>query len=669
MEEIDSVRQRLEELRRQLNFHAHLYYVLDDPQISDGEYDRLFRELLSLEEKFPDLITPDSPSMRVGGELLSGFDTVDHRVPMLSLENAFNKQDLLDFEDRLQRFLQSTDQLFYIAEPKLDGLAVELVYENGILVTGSTRGDGRKGENITANLKTIPTIPLRLWGERLPQRVEVRGEVFISLVGFRSLNEQRQAAGENLFANPRNAAAGSLRQLDSRLTASRPLDFYSYGVSDPLALPCDKQSQVLEFLGSCGFKINPLARVCETMQAVTDHFDFLGRKREDLEYEIDGMVVKVDSLDLQHRLGAKARSPRWAIACKFPASQETTRLTGVEFQVGRTGAVTPVAILEPVNVGGVSVSRATLHNENEIIRKDLHINDTVLIQRAGDVIPEVIKPIKETRPSNAERIKMPSHCPECHLELTRNEGEAALRCMNVQCPAQKLRALIHFAGKSGLDIEGFGAKAMEQLFEENLVKELPDLYLLQASDLKNLPGWGKKSAANAIASLEKSKSPSLAKFVTALGIRFIGEVSAHLLEDHFGTIDRLKGVSKEELEEIEGIGPQVSASLLEYFSNKDNLKILTKLENQGLKIKTSPISGEYQPLSGMVFLFTGGLGSLSRSEAKARVKALGGRVSSGINRKITHVVAGEKPGSKLTKAKDLGLEIISEDVFKLMLEV
>ncbi|MEN8143206.1 MAG: NAD-dependent DNA ligase LigA [Thermodesulfobacteriota bacterium] len=661
-------RQRLAELRRQLNFHAHLYYVLDDPQISDGEYDRLFQELLALEEKFPGLITPDSPSLRVGGEVLSGFDTVAHRVAMLSLENAFNDQDLLDFEDRLQRFLNSTDQLGYIAEPKLDGLAVELVYEDGILVTGSTRGDGQKGENITANLKTIPSIPLRLRGDTLPQRLEVRGEAFISLVGFRSLNEQRQAQGENLFANPRNAAAGSLRQLDSRLTAARPLDFYAYGVSDPQALPCEKHSEVLEFLGSTGFKINPLARVCDNMQAVIDHFAYLGQKRETLEYEIDGMVVKVDSLDLQHRLGAKARSPRWAIARKFPASQETTRLLGVEFQVGRTGAVTPVAILEPVNVGGVSVSRATLHNEDEITRKDLCINDTVLVQRAGDVIPEVIKPIKEKRPRDAEKIRMPANCPECDQELIRKEGEAALRCQNVQCPAQRLRALSHFAGKSGLDIEGFGAKAMEQLFEAGLVKELPDLYRLQVSDLDSLPGWGIKSATNAIGSLFKSKTPSLARLITALGIRYIGEVSARLLEDNFKTLGRLKEVSQRELEGIEGIGPQVSASLLEYFSNEDNLKILTKLENQGLKIKAPPVSKKNLPLGSLIFLFTGGLKTLSRNEAKARVKALGGRVASGINRKVTHVVEGEKPGSKLAKAKDLGLEIISEDDFKIMLD-
>lgn len=668
MEEQELARQRLEELRRQINFHAHLYYVLDDPQISDGEYDRLFQELLALEDSFPELLSPDSPSLRVGGEVLSGFDTIEHRHQMLSLENAFNEQDLLDFEGRLQRFLSSKEQIGYVAEPKLDGLAVELVYENGILVSGSTRGDGRQGENITANLRTIPAIPLRLRGGSFPERLEVRGEAFISTSGFRSLNEQRQAAGENLFANPRNAAAGSLRQLDSKLTASRPLDFYAYGVSEPLSLPCDKQSQVLDFLGTTGFKINPLVKPCGDMGAVIDHFALLSRQRESLEYEIDGMVVKVDALDLQSRLGAKARSPRWAIACKFPASQATTRLTGVEFQVGRTGAVTPVAMLEPVNVGGVTVSRATLHNEDEIIRKDLQINDTVLIQRAGDVIPEVIKPIREKRPKDARPIKMPSHCPECGQELTRKEGESALRCQNVQCPAQKLRALIHFAGKAGLDIEGFGAKAMEQLFAAGLVKTISDLYLLQKTDLAELPGWGEKSASNSIKALEQSKKPALARFISGLGIRYIGEVSAQLLEDNFKSLERLKIITQQELEEIEGIGPQVSASLLDYFSDEDNLNILTKLENQGLKIKAVALSGKTLPLAGMIFLFTGGLQSLSRSEAKARVKALGGRVASGINRKITHVVAGEKPGSKLTKAKDLGLEIISEDVFKMMLD-
>lgn len=664
MEDVTLAKQRLTELRQQINHHAHLYYVLDNPQIADGEYDRLFQELLALEEKFPTLLTSDSPSLRVGGEVLAGFETVDHRIPMLSLGNAFNDQDLIDFEQRLRRFLNEDISLSYMAEPKLDGLAVELVYENGLMTVGSTRGDGRTGENITTNLKTVPTIPLRLQGNNIPARLEVRGEVFISTKGFRVLNEQRLQDSENLFANPRNAAAGSLRQLDSKITAARPLDFYAYGVSAPLELHVEKHEQVLEFLRGCGFKINSMIKSCPDIQTAIEHFDALAEQRHNLEYEIDGMVVKVDSLDLQQRLGNKARSPRWAIACKFPASQATTSLIDVEFRLGRTGAVTPVAILEPINVGGVMVSRATLHNEDEIIRKDLRINDKVLIQRAGDVIPEVVKPIKEERAGNELAIKMPSHCPECGEELLRKEGESALRCINIQCPAQKLRALIHFAGKSGLDLEGFGARAMEQLFEGGLIKEIPDLYSLQHHDLANLPGWGEKSASNALTSLGKSKNPTLAKFITALGVRYVGEVSAQLLEKVFGSLDRLVNVSREELEEIEGIGSQVATSLIDFFGNENNRQILAQLEASGLRVKVQEAASNNLPLADRVFLFTGTLNSLSRSEAKSRVKSLGGQVASGISRKVTDVVAGDKAGNKLSKANDLGLAIISEEDFK-----
>jgi DNA ligase (NAD+) len=659
---------RLEELRRELNHHAYLYYVLDDPRISDGEYDRLFQELLTLEERFPELVTDDSPSLRVGGAVLAGFDTVAHRIQMLSLENAFNEEELLDFEKRLHRFLNREVEISYMAEPKLDGLAVELVYENGLLTTGSTRGDGRIGENITTNLKTIQTIPLQLQGGNLPERLEVRGEVFISTAGFRALNEQRLQNGENLFANPRNAAAGSLRQLDSKITAARPLDFFAYGVGDPFELGVEYHEQVLELLRRRGFKINELTRFCPDIRAAIDHFNFLAGLRHDLDYEIDGMVVKVNSLGLQQRLGSKARGPRWAVACKFPALQASTRLLNVEFQVGRTGAVTPVALLAPVNVGGVTVGRATLHNQDEIIRKDLRINDLVLVQRAGDVIPEVVKPIKEKRTGAEKPIAMPDRCPECGTELVRKSGEAALRCVNLQCPAQRLRALIHFAGKSGLDIEGLGAKAMEQLFARGLVRNIPDLYALRPADLADLPGWGEKSAANAISALEKSKNPTLARLVTALGIRYVGEVSAQLLENSFTSLDRLLKVDREDLEEIEGVGPQVTASLLEFFNNPKNLEILAKLQDSGLKIKAPPEGTAAHPLTDKVFLFTGALHGFSRSEAKNRVKRMGGQVSSSLSRKVTHVVAGEKAGGKLAKARDLELAIISEEDFKAMIE-
>ncbi|MDF1577750.1 MAG: NAD-dependent DNA ligase LigA [Desulfobulbales bacterium] len=663
-----TAQRRLEELRREINRHDYLYYVLDNPEISDGEYDRLFRELLVLEEKFPELVTEDSPSMRVGGAVLAGFDTVEHRIPMLSLENAFTDQDLLDFEKRVIRYLHRDVEISYMAEPKLDGLAVELVYENGLLTIGSTRGDGRTGENITANLKTIQTIPLRLRGGKLPDRLEVRGEVFISIEGFRALNEQRLQNGENIFANPRNAAAGSLRQLDSKITAGRPLDFFAYGVGDPFALQVENHEQVLDILRERGFKVNELTRLCPDIRAAIDHFNFLADKRHGLEYEIDGMVVKVNSLDLQERLGSKARSPRWAVACKFPALQATTRLLDVEFNVGRTGAITPVALLDPVNVGGVRVSRATLHNEDEIIRKDLRIDDQVLVQRAGDVIPEVVKPIKEKRTGNEKPIAMPSRCPKCKSELVRKSGEAALRCVNIQCPAQRLRALIHFAGKSGLDIEGFGVRVLEQLFERNLVRSIPDLFELRREDLAELPGWGEKSAAKAVVALAKSKNPTLARLITALGIRYVGEVSAQLLESSYPSLDSLVKAERKDLEEIEGVGPQVAAGLVEFFANPSNREILTKLQNSGLRIKTAaPQDRAAQPLAGKVFLFTGALRSFSRSEAKNRVKSLGGRVSSALSRKVTHVVAGEKAGGKLAKAGDLGLAIINEEDFKAMI--
>ncbi len=667
MENLAEAKKQAAELRREINRHDHQYYVLDNPEISDGEYDRLFRELLALEEKFPELAAADSPSMRVGGAVLAGFETVDHRIPMLSLENAFSDQELFDFEKKLIRYLNREDEIDYMAEPKLDGLAVELVYEHGLLTTGSTRGDGRTGENITANLKTIQAIPLRLRGGNLPDRLEVRGEVFISTEGFRRLNEKRLQSGENLFANPRNAAAGSLRQLDSKITAARPLDFFAYGVGDPFALEVKSHAQVLEILRDRGFKINELTRKCSSIRAVIDHFNLLAEKRHGLDYEIDGMVVKVNSLDLQARLGSKARSPRWAVACKFPAVQATTRLLDVVFNVGRTGAVTPVALLEPVKVGGVMVSRATLHNEDEITRKDLKINDRVLVQRAGDVIPEVVKPIREKRTGHEKPIAMPRQCPKCETELVRKEGEAALRCVNLQCPAQRLRALIHFTGKSGLDIDGFGVKAMEQLFDRDLVRSIPDLYGLEQDELAALPGWGEKSAANACAALAKSTTPSLARLITALGIRYVGEVSAQLLEKSFPSLDRLVKAEQSDLEEIEGIGPQVGASLVEFFGNPSNREIIERLRQQGLRIKSTAEEHTDQPLSGMIFLFTGALRSFSRNEAKNRVKSLGGRVSSALSRKVTHLVAGEKAGSKLAKARDLGLAIISEEDFKMMI--
>ncbi|MFA7383455.1 MAG: NAD-dependent DNA ligase LigA [Desulfurivibrionaceae bacterium] len=663
----DRILSRLQALRRELQHHAHRYYVLDDPTLADAEYDRLFQELVALEQQHPELITADSPTQRVGGAPLAQFTTVPHTVPMLSLENAFAADELVDFEERLFRFLQSRAPITYVTEPKLDGLAVELVYEEGVFTLGSTRGDGLVGEDISKNLKTIPAIPLHLLtrkGEDAPKRLEVRGEVFIGLADFKRLNDERGKGGESLFANPRNAAAGSLRQLDPKITATRPLDFYVYGVSDPTALPCTNQQELLKYLGSLGFKVNPLVRLCHNIAEAISQFTRLHEQRSTLAYDIDGMVIKVNDFALQERLGAKARSPRWAIAAKFPASQATTRLRAVEFGVGRTGAITPVAILEPVQVGGVTVSRATLHNEDELRRKGLMLGDTVLVQRAGDVIPEVIKPILENRTGQEQPICMPAACPECGFPLVRAGQEAITRCPNPECPAQRVRGLIHFAGKSGMDIEGLGKKAVQQLVSQGLIQDIQDIYQLKGENLAALDGWGEKSAANALRAIAASRTPSLAKFLAALGIRHVGEVTAQLLAHHFASLPRLLLAGEADFLHLEGIGEQAATSLVDYFQDPAVREMLARLEALGVRVQEEKQALEGGgALAGSVFLFTGGLAHLSRHEAKARIKELGGQVASGISRRVTHVVLGDSPGSKLTKARELGLPVITEDEF------
>jgi DNA ligase (NAD+) len=665
------IKKKIEKLRAQINFHAHRYYDLDNPLIADSEYDQLFQELLKLEELHPELVTPDSPTQRVGGKPLAEFKAVRHTHPMLSLENAFNETELLEFEERLQRFLKSTKFLSYMAEPKLDGLAVELVYEKALLVIGSTRGDGRTGEEITQNLKTIRSIPLRLSASEeihIPEILEVRGEAYLTLEGFKTLNEQRLASDETVFANPRNAAAGSLRQLDSRVTAQRPLDFFAYGISDTGQVPCSSQEELLVYLKKLGFKINPLTKFCRAISDVIDHFSYLQGIRSTLPYDIDGMVVKVNSFELQQRLGNKARSPRWSIAAKFAATQATTILQKVEFQVGRTGAITPVAILEPVNIGGVMVSRATLHNEGEIKRKGLMIGDHVLVQRAGDVIPEIVKPITEQRTGKEKAIQVPDNCPVCHYRLALPEGEAITRCPNSHCPAQRLRLLMHYTSKAGMDIEGLGKKAMEQLFNEQLVKDIPDIYGLQIADLVVLDGWGEKSAHNAIAAIEASRETTLARLIGALGIRYVGEEVADLLDGHYeGSLQKLMRACEEELRNIEGIGPQTAQSIREYFHDPGVKSMLSRLMDFGFTITSTRKNTAASPFAGYVFLFTGSLETMSRDEAKVRVKEKGGKVASQTSRKVTHVVVGDKPGSKLKKAQELGLMILSEKDFEKLL--
>ncbi|MCI5222117.1 MAG: NAD-dependent DNA ligase LigA [Candidatus Electrothrix sp. AR4] len=660
----------LQNLRVQITQYAHQYYVLDDPLISDGEYDRMFRELLDLEEQFPELVTPDSPSLRVGGEPLKAFTEAEHAVPMLSLDNVFDSQELQKFEEKLHRYLQSKEQLTYLAEPKLDGLAVELIYENGVLVQGSTRGNGVVGENITAQLQTVQSIPLRLTAkeeavdEAIPEQLVVRGEVFLPLKGFVQLNKQRAKQGDSLFANPRNAAAGSLRQLDPKVTASRPLSFYVYGVADSGTTPCADLEELFSWLGHLGFPVNPLIKFCHSLSEVEEQYQHLQTIRHELEYEIDGMVIKVADFSRQQRLGNTTRAPRWATAWKFPATQATTVMTEVDFQVGRTGAVTPVAILEPVEVEGVIVRRASLHNQDEIERKGLMIGDTVLIQRAGDVIPEIVKPIKEQRTGKEKPLIFPSQCPICESTLRRPESEAITRCINLHCPAQQLQRMIYFIGKTGLDIDGFGRKNVEQLMDIGLITAIPDIFRLPREKLAILDGWGRKSAEKLLRAINAAKQPTLSRFIGALGIRYVGETNSELLARHFSTLDALMAAEKDDLLAIEGIGEQAAMSLIEYFGKSENREMIASLLELGLTIETVvQEDSENTPLEGAIFLFTGTLTQMSRNEAKQLVKDQGGRVVSGLSKKVTHLVAGGKAGSKLKKALEMGVTVVDEQKF------
>ena len=661
---VQGAAERLEGLREQIRLHAHRYYVLDDPIISDGEYDELFRQLLAIEARHPELVTADSPSHRVGGPPLAGFAQVRHATPMLSLDNIFAATEFTAFAERVQRFLRLDEPVRYVTEPKLDGLAVELVYRDGLLEVGATRGDGQSGENITAQLKTVPSIPLRLDPQPAagwPAELHVRGEVFLSKKGFLLLNRQRQEEGEPLFANPRNAAAGSLRQLDPRITARRPLAFFVYGVGNTEALPASGQRELLDGLGRLGLPLNPLVRVCGSLAEVEQRYQELMALRHELDYDIDGMVVKVDEFALQQRLGATARAPRWAIAWKFPAVQATTVIETVEFQVGRTGAVTPVALLAPVEIAGAVVRRATLHNQDEISRKDLRIGDTVLVQRAGDVIPEIVKAIPARRNGSERPIVFPEQCPECGQRLQRQTEAAVTRCVNRHCPAQQLQRLIYFAGKSGLDLEGLGEKKVEQLVREGLVREIPDFFRLNGERLAALDGWGEQSARNVLAMLAQRRTVSLARLLCALGIRHVGEVTAGLLALHFADLPALLATDRDKFLAVEGIGEQTAASLESYFADPEVRDLLDRLLEAGLTIE--PAIRATLPLTGRVFLFTGTLAGLSRDEAKQMVKNLGGQVASSISQRVTDVVVGAKAGSKKNKAEEMGLSLLSESAF------
>jgi DNA ligase (NAD+) len=659
---------RVAELRERINYHNYRYYVLDDPVISDAEFDRLLAELTRLEEDYG-LATPDSPTQRVGAQPLDKFETVRHRQPMLSLENAFSEAEAREFDARLQRFLRTADPFDYVLEPKMDGCAVELVYEQGRLTTGSTRGDGYQGENVTQNLRTIHTIPLALLTAEAPapELLEVRGEVYMDLEEFKQLNATRLERGEPVFANPRNAAAGSLRQLDPKITAARPLKIYCYGVGEVQGQKFDTHWDVLQTLIKWGFRINPLIQQDRGIDAAVNYHRDLEHQRHGLPYEIDGMVIKVNSLALQERLGAKARSPRWALAFKFAATQATTRVLEIAVNVGRTGAVTPMAVMEPVEVGGVTVSRATLHNEDEIARKDVRVGDTVLVQRAGDVIPEVVKVILEDRPPGAQPFQMPAQCPVCGAALVRPAGEKVTRCPNPDCFGSQTRGIQYFAGKNALDIDGLGEKIVQQLVEAGLVKDVSDLYRLTADDLTPLERFAEKSAQNIIEAIQGSKKVPLWRLINALGIRYVGEATAQLLAQHFQKLETLMEASKEDLLHVEGVGDQVAASLRDFFGNARNQALIRRLQAAGVR-GSPPAPPAPSPLAGKTFVFTGGLARLSRDEAKALVTARGGKVTSSVSAKTDYLVAGADPGSKLAKARELGVTVLDEAAFEAFLQ-
>ena len=667
----EQAEKEIETLRKQIHYHNYRYYVLDAPEISDAEYDRLFRRLQELEEQFPDLVTPDSPTQRIGAEPLEAFETVQHTVPMLSLDNAFDEGEVRDFDDRLHRLLEINEPFEYTVEPKIDGVAVELVYVDGVFTLGSTRGDGVTGENITANLKTIPQIPLRLRDDELPipGRLEVRGEVYYPVDAFKKLNEEREKAGEPLFANPRNAAAGSLRQLDPRITAQRPLEIYIHGLGVIEGYELKSQWQAFEAFKAWGLRVNPLSQKVTGIDAAIRVHQELLERRETIPYEIDGTVIKLNDFALQQRAGIRTRSPRWAIAYKFPAHQEVTQIIDIIAQVGRTGAVTPVAIMKPVKIGGVEVSRATLHNQDEIDRKDIRIGDWVVVQRAGDVIPEVVKVVESRRTGKEKKYTLPDTCPVCGANVVRLPGEAVARCENVSCPAQLKESIRHFASKGAMDIDGLGEKLIDQLVEKGLVQSYADLYYLTFEQLKNLERMGEKSAQNLLDAIEKSKRVSLDRFLYALGIRHVGEHIARVLANHFGSLEKIKAATEEDLMQIHEIGPQVARSIVQFFSEQRNLDTLEKLFRGGVQIQEPAAEGEAdQRFEGMTFVFTGALERFTRDEAERLVEERGGRAASSVSRKTTYVVAGPGAGSKLQKARELGIPVLSEQEFLEMLK-
>ncbi|MEE8057334.1 MAG: NAD-dependent DNA ligase LigA [Pseudomonadales bacterium] len=657
------IQQQLDQLCAIINQHNYRYYALDDPSIPDAEYDRLMRELQQLEVEHPDLINEDSPTQRVGAEPLEGFSQITYEVPMLSLDNVFNREELRDFEHRIRSRLGDETAFTFVCEPKLDGAAISLLYRSGKLARGATRGDGSVGEDITHNVRTIPSIPLVLLGEGYPEVLEVRGEIYIPKKGFDALNKRARINNEKLFVNPRNAAAGSLRMLDARITAERPLEMccYSVGLVQGGELPSN-HSAILEQLQQWGFRINSEMRVVDGVAACLEYHDYLLAKRSGLPYDIDGIVYKVNDLALQQQLGFTAKGPRWAIAHKFPAEEEITQLLGVDFQVGRTGAITPVARLEPVFVGSVTVSNATLHNRDEIERLGVMINDTVVVRRAGDVIPQVVKVVLDRRPENAIKIQFPDQCPMCESALERVEGEAVTRCTGgLICGAQQKQAIKHFASRKAMDVDGLGDKLVEQLVDEGLIQSVADLYQLTVEQLAELERMGEKSAENLVQALEASKSTTLPKFLFALGIREVGEATAANLAKHFGNLPTIQQATVEALLEVDDVGPIVAQHSYNFFTGEHSQGLLAALQQAGIHWPAIEVqSVDELPLAGTTYVVTGTLETMGRNEAKEKLQNLGAKVAGSVSKKTSCVVAGPGAGSKLTKAQALGIDIIDE---------
>ncbi|WP_447042951.1 NAD-dependent DNA ligase LigA [Vreelandella sp. H-I2] len=658
--------EEITQLRAALDEANYRYYVLDDPTLTDADYDRKLQRLQQLETQHPELVTSDSPTQRVGAAPADGFPPVVHAIPMLSLDNAFSREDIHAFAERVAERLEcAAEEVEFTCEPKLDGAAVSLVYEQGLLVSGATRGDGRTGEGITSNLRTLRSVPLKLMGKNVPELLEVRGEVIMRHAGFEALNERAREDGSKVFANPRNAAAGSLRQLDPRITAKRPLEFHSYQVArlQP-ELGDTTHSELMARLSTLGFRASAELKVVKGPEAVADYCEQLGEKRDALGFDIDGVVIKVNDLRYQRELGFVARAPRWAVAFKYPAQEEVTTLNDVEFQVGRTGAITPVARLEPVTVAGVTVSNATLHNADEITRLDVMIGDTVSIRRAGDVIPQVVRVHVEQRPADAKAIVFPEHCPVCGSDIERINGEAVARCSGgLYCAAQRKEALKHFASRKALDIDGLGVKLIFQLVDLDWVKTPADLFHLSVEQLQSLPRMGEKSATNLVNAIQKAKSTTLARFIYALGIREVGEATAANLASHFGTLEAIQTAELVALEAVNDVGPVVAVHVHTFFRQPHNQETIAALLEAGITWQEAAVTQGPTPLEGQTWVLTGSLESMTRDEGKARLQALGAKVAGSVSKKTTCLVAGEAAGSKLSKAEQMGVEVVDEATF------